>query len=337
WDLTRLITKHKVDVIHSFESTVPRAVEVYTAGCLGGRPVLISHMGNWLPPFYFPRIGPVTMAVPHLLNEAIEKGWPEGLLVLWSARIRTDETCSAEDVNQFLQEHGVDPKTFKLVSVNRLEPVMNERYLEFLIRACEKLWRSEDVSNIRLILVGDGPSRQALERVALEVQARVGWGKVVFTGEMPDPIPAYMAADVVIGRSSSLLRAMALGKPCIMVGENFSRLVSPENIDELERLHYYNNVQEDPLAGEKLCQQILKLVRSPELRAELGRFARQVVVERHSIELGAKQIEGLYSTMLTKYPPVFVQLYEIVKACYSVMSYRVQRWVLRRVANGYRR
>ncbi|MCC6589451.1 MAG: glycosyltransferase [Bryobacterales bacterium] len=85
-----------------------------------------------------------------------------------------------------------------------------------------------NVPNAKLAIVGDGPTRADLERLA------AGTPKVVFAGARPDPVRCYQAFDAFLmsslteQTSNALLEAMATGLPCLVtdVGDNAACLGS---------------------------------------------------------------------------------------------------------------
>ena len=86
---------------------------------------------------------------------------------------------------------------------------------------------------VRLAVVGDGPERASLERLAAELLPP---GRVAFLGHTPDPAPAYRHMDIFALASDteqmplSLLEAMASGLPAAAtaVGD-VAGMLSPEN------------------------------------------------------------------------------------------------------------
>jgi glycosyltransferase involved in cell wall biosynthesis len=68
-----------------------------------------------------------------------------------------------------------------------------------------------------LVLVGDGPDRNALEQLA----ARTAPGRIIFAGHQDDPLPWLVAADVFVlpslseGLPGALIEALAASLPCV--------------------------------------------------------------------------------------------------------------------------
>jgi len=85
-----------------------------------------------------------------------------------------------------------------------------------LLEAAARLRRSG--YDLKILLVGDGPSRTELELMCLDLQMDAS---VIFTGHQPDTRPFLAAMDIFVlpslneGMPLSLLEAMAMGLPVI--------------------------------------------------------------------------------------------------------------------------
>ena len=90
---------------------------------------------------------------------------------------------------------GIGDTEIALMVVSRLEPDMKEDGIARAIRAVRDL----DDPRVRLVVVGDGPSRDALDALAKSVNAALGRDAVIMAGPLVDPRPAYAAADISLG------------------------------------------------------------------------------------------------------------------------------------------
>ena len=131
------------------------------------------------------------------------------------------------------------------------------------------------VPEARLLLVGDGPERRALERTV----AGRGWGGIVtFAGEQADVRPwlrrmaVYVQPSLAEGMSNSILEAMASGLPVVatrvggtpdVVDGSVGLLVPPE----------------DPAA---LATALVTLLGDPARRAAMGAAGRERVARQFS-------------------------------------------------------
>ena len=198
-------------------------------------------------------------------------------------------------------EYGFAPETPLVGCVARLEP---EKGHPTLLEA----WRLvvERVPEARLLIVGEGSRREALEEQARELgllgtdcsgdmcvgtrHARPG-AKVVFTGRRDD-VPAVVAAlDVAVlpsyreAQGITILEAMALHRP--VVASNVGGI--PEMVEDgrtglLVPSH-------DPQA---LADAIVRLLTDHPLADMLGRAGHDLVHERFCIERMVASIESIY-------------------------------------------
>lgn len=129
----------------------------------------------------------------------------------------------------------------------------------------------------RLVLIGDGPERPALERLSGELGMS---GRVHFVGQVGQPAPLIRAFDVFAMSSDteqmpiSLLEAMAAGLPTAAtdVGD------IPAMLPEAGRRFV------TPRDDAALAAALVELIQQPELRAELGRASRRKAEAEYSQE-----------------------------------------------------
>ncbi|HBO43930.1 MAG TPA: hypothetical protein DD670_08365 [Planctomycetaceae bacterium] len=174
-----------------------------------------------------------------------------------------------------------------VIAVARLNP---EKGIDVLIDAFAIL--AEQLSNVHLVLVGDGQERRRLEK---QCQKRQLNGRVHFAGYSAMPGDLVAEADVLALSSRSeglpnvVLEAMAMGKPVVattvggvpeVIEDGISgRLVPPDQPDLLAR------------ALAELCT-------TPDLRKRLAASGRLRVQEAFSIEGRAAKLQSLYQHLL---------------------------------------
>ena len=143
-----------------------------------------------------------------------------------------------------------------------------EKNLALLLQAFRRL--AAQRPDVRLVLVGDGPLRENLERTVAE------WGlsgRVRLTGAVPpDRIAGfYRAADVYVFPSVTetqglvVVEAMAAGLPVVAVASDVSEEVVAAGEAGLVV----------PATADELAAACLRLVDDPALRAQMGRAAQQ--------------------------------------------------------------
>lgn len=180
-----------------------------------------------------------------------------------------------ERVGQQRADWGIPAGAFVLGAVARLAPVKNH---VLLLNALALL-----PADIRLVLVGDGPSRGSLEReaAALDVLDRVH-----FVGELVTPVNLHQFFDVSVlcslseGFPNSIIEAMAAARPVIatpvggildVVEDGVTGLLRPSN---------------DPAA---MAEAIARLRTDPAFCRRLGEAGRGFVSSRY----GQDQVIGI--------------------------------------------
>jgi glycosyltransferase involved in cell wall biosynthesis len=164
---------------------------------------------------------------------------------------------------------GLEPEALVLATIARFDPV---KRLEVLLRALPLVVAR--VPEAQLLVVGDGPERDALHALArtLALGARV-----VFTGAIPDAarvlplVDLYLTASRREGLPTALLEAMACGVPVLATE-------APGHVDAVEPEITGRLVPPDDAPG--LAAAAARLLRDPALRARMGQAGRERV-ERH--------------------------------------------------------
>jgi sugar transferase (PEP-CTERM/EpsH1 system associated) len=178
-----------------------------------------------------------------------------------------------------------------LGTVGRLDPIKNQ---EGLILAFRRILDGEPGlrSQLRLMIVGDGPLHQRLEAMVKEQEL----GGVVWLPGARSDIPELMRAmDIFVlpseneGISNTILEAMATGLPVVAgdVGGN------PELIPDGTTGTLYETRN-----GGSLDAALLRYVRNPTLRSDHGAAARARVCKDFSLEAMIARYCALYDQMM---------------------------------------
>jgi glycosyltransferase involved in cell wall biosynthesis len=156
-------------------------------------------------------------------------------------------------------------------------------------------------ARIRFLLVGEGSLRDEALRIMREAGAQ---GRVIFTGAVEhDRVPALLdACDVLVsphvpledgseffGSPTKLFEYMAMGK-----GIAASRLGQIGDVLEDEK----TALLVEPGDPRALCEAVLRLSRSPELRYRLGAAARIEAAARHTWAHNAERVLEAYRDWL---------------------------------------
>lgn len=157
--------------------------------------------------------------------------------------------------------------------------------LDLLMSAVERILNSGH--KVFLLIVGDGPYREVLEKIAREAAIE---SFVQITGRIAhSKIPAYVALfDTAVSPRATfyaspmkVIEYMALGKPVVVPATpNFFDIIE----EGVEGISFTEG------DAKSLEQAILRLYHSTELRKEIGRRARQKVEQRLNWQWNAKKV-----------------------------------------------
>jgi glycosyltransferase involved in cell wall biosynthesis len=154
-------------------------------------------------------------------------------------------------------------------------------------------------NSLKFLLVGNGPLAQQM-RIALEPYAHRGL--VVFTGAIPHKsVRQHLdAADILVsphvpmpdgraffGSPTKLFEYMAMGKA-------IAASALDQIADVLEHGRSALLIKPSDAAG--LADAIQQLAANAQLRVELGRNARKIVLERHTWRQNARRVLAFYSS-----------------------------------------
>jgi glycosyltransferase involved in cell wall biosynthesis len=170
--------------------------------------------------------------------------------------------------------------------VGRLSP--EKRVKEFLEAWAELFSEGGTPHKARLLVVGAGPERRALERAVTDLGLA---GSVTLTGRKDDLLPYYRAADVFIlpsiseGLSNSMLEAMACGVAVMASRVGGARdAVAPGVSGTLF----------DPLNKAELKDCLRRHMADRSLAVKMGEGARKTAVEKYSLARVTDELLGIY-------------------------------------------
>jgi glycosyltransferase involved in cell wall biosynthesis/O-antigen ligase len=178
-----------------------------------------------------------------------------------------------------------DSYPVQVICVGRLVPVKGQL---LLLEAVAEL--AAEGHEIQLVLVGDGPMRQQLERAARDLEID---DQVEITGALghPEVVDRVSCADVFClpsfaeGVPVALMEAMALGVPILT-----TRVMGiPELVeDEISGLLVA------PGTKSELVTKLRRLIEDPLLREALGKAGRQRVESEFSLQHSATQLFEIF-------------------------------------------
>ncbi|MDR1494159.1 MAG: glycosyltransferase [Planctomycetaceae bacterium] len=180
---------------------------------------------------------------------------------------------------------GCLDQTKKIIVIGRLHP---QKGIDWLLQTTD-VWLSAR-NDCELLLVGDGPKRAALERIASEKTYR---RRIHFLGYRQD-IPQLLAASDLLllpsrweGMPNVVLQAMASGLPVVAT--------EVEGIDELIP---QKSPQTCPFGNTALfAERILQILDNPELGAKLGAQNQERIRRHFDVQKMVTAYETLWEQM----------------------------------------
>jgi len=184
-------------------------------------------------------------------------------------------------------ELGLSKDRFCIGTVARLTEAKGLKYLLLAVKRVR-----ENIPDVTLLIVGDGPLREELEEYSRELGID---DAVIFTGYRND-IPRMLAAmDVFVlasvweGMPVSLLEAMAMQKPVVATRVGGIPEVIQDGVD---------GILIPPTDANELARAIINIFKDREFSDNLALNARKRIMEHFSIESTAKRIGSLYQELI---------------------------------------
>lgn len=292
--LCRLVRERRIDLVHGYE--LNPVIEAYFGPHLRYGVPIVGTVMSMSVVWFYPRTVPLIVGTEEIRDNAIAAGHRRVTLLEPPVDTESDNPALVNGV-EFRARHGIQNDEVLVVIVSRLASALK---FEGLRMACEAVSRLAWKYPVKLVIVGGGAMHDELAAHAMRVNADAGRQAIALVGEMLDPRAAYAAADIVVGMGGSALRALAFGKPLIVVGEEgFSELLTPNSLSTFLRQGWYGKGPGSMGAGTAgLVGALQRLLERPELRIELSSSSRRLVIDRFSIHHAAKVQENEYAAAL---------------------------------------
>lgn len=322
--LRELVQERRIDVAHGYEW--PPAIHLSLATTGTNAAVTATVMSMSVAPF-IPRSVPLVVGTEQIASVERERGRGDVMVIEPPIDVHENDPGRPYDITEFRRWANVDDDALLVVSVGRLA---RELKLEGLVTAVETVPTLG--RKIQLVIVGDGPAREALERAAARANAIHQRRAVLVPGELRDPRAAYACADIVLAMGGSALRALSFGKPVVVQGEGgFWQTLTPQSLDDFLWHGWYGSGEGQWAGGGNLKRMLRPLIDDARLRETLGAFGRTEVAPRFSLEAAARRQVALYERVLASPHPGVIAAPEVARASLSFITHAAQRKWRRRV------
>ena len=147
----------------------------------------------------------------------------------------------------------------------------------------------------RLLLVGDGPDRDDLERYAHELGVI---RRCLFLGYQEDVARWYDAIDALLlpsvneGTPVSVIESLAARRPAVATRVGGTPDVIRDGVD---------GFLVDSGDGEALAERLAELARDPQLRTQMGAAGRERVLQRYAVDRLVDDVDRLYRRLLAEH------------------------------------
>jgi glycosyltransferase involved in cell wall biosynthesis len=309
--LARLIREERPQILHTHTAKAGAVGRIAALLAGGARPPIVVHTfhGHVLRGYFNPvttlgfrtlerwlaRVTTRLIAVsPEVRDDLVRLGVAprEKFAVIrlgieLGERVGGDEETRRETRRQL----GVGPDAFVVGWVGRMTAV---KRTDDVVRAFRELL-DRDV-DAYLCLVGDGPDRPRLEKLAHELGIV---RRCLFVGYQDDVAPYYEAIDALLlpsvneGTPVSVIEALAAGRPAVATRVGGVPDVVRDGVDG-----HLVEVGDASTLGERLAE----LARDPARREEMGKEGRARVVERYAVSRLVDDIDALYRELLAERP-----------------------------------
>lgn len=287
-----LIRIHQVDILHCHQYT-PYSYGILAALMTNVRVIFTEH-GRFHPDRYSwkrrianPLLNLATEAVT-AISEATRQAliryeWfpARSVSVIYNGiSDRTAAIASRED----RQSLGLTEELVVFGTIARLDSIKNHR---MMIEAFSMVHKQQ--LKTRLLIVGDGPERDALEQYANTLDVRYA---VIFTGFQIDTpryltlIDIFLLSSFSEGTSMTLLEAMSCSKPCVATAVG-------GNVELLE--HSVNGLLSKSADVDDFAQCMLSILTDPDMKESLSRNARQTFLEKFEVGFMIDAYQRLYT------------------------------------------
>ena len=290
--MAHVVRKHHLDLLH-VHYAIPHALSAFIAQQMTGVPYVVTLHGSDVhtlgaDPSYQPATrfaveaaNAVTCVTRHICQTAEQ-----------TLGIR----CSVEPITNFTDTEIFKPNACEylpgnekrqLIHVSNFRPV---KRVTDLVTAFAQI--AEKVPDVELLLIGDGPTRPEVDRLVRKFELN---DRVKCPGFKRDVYQYLRCADVFAlsseleGAPLSLLEAMSCGLPVVSTAVGGI----PEIIQDGENglLVPFGDI-------DTYADKLYAVLTDSTLAGELGKAARQTILENHTAEKVLPQYEAIYEQVL---------------------------------------
>lgn len=309
WKLISIFRKNKYDIVHTH--TTKTGILGRIAARITKTPIIIcglhgsafqafnSKILNWLLIYFEKFTGNFTDAYISVSTILSDKYKQEGIgikseyfTVLSGMDLEKFSTIRKKvNKNSFLKEFNINPDTFIVGNVARLEAVKGHKYLFDAFKIVKEKRKDKKVV---LLVVGEGKERENLFKYVKNIGLE---NSVIFTGYRKDIEKIMAVMDIFVlsslreGLPRVLVQAAAVGLPSVVF--------NVDGVPEIVR-DDYNGFLIEPRDVNGLAEKIIKYFDNRSLIKLHGENGKKFVTGKWSIESMVSQIDEIYQKLIQK-------------------------------------
>ncbi len=293
--LYRIIRENKIDIIHS-----QNGCSIYSAlaGRLAGvKNIIHTDHGRLVPDkksailedrissLFFNRFIAVSDHLHGYLATVVKINKNKLMTIINGVDTDRFKPLTPDSRRSLRNELGLAENDKIIGTVCRLDPIKN---LEFLIGNMKSIY--EEYPECKLLIVGDGPSRENLIGCAKSFGIA---SKVMFLGtkknveEVLGAFDLYACTSLSEGTSMTILEAMSCGLPIVASAVGGT----PGLVDESNGCFF------PPNNADLFIKNIIRIITNPSLLKELGKKSRAKVEANFNFNHVVKKYEKLYFSL----------------------------------------
>jgi glycosyltransferase involved in cell wall biosynthesis len=296
WRLSRIVKQLKPDIIHAHDPhAVAMAALALSMSTQPAKPPLVAarrvdfHLkGNALSRWKYRQVDSFICASEAIRQMLIGDGVPGARTVTVHEGIDIERVDAAEPANL----HGEFWLPHHAPIVGNVAALVGHKGQKHLIEAARRVL--PQMPDARFIIAGEGELRPALER---QIKDHHLEKHVLLAGFRPDVLSLHKAFDIFVmssvteGLGTSLLDAMAAGKPIVATRTGGI----PEVVADGE-----TGLLVPPRDEEALADAIVRLLKDPDLRREMGEAGRVRARNLFSLERMVQNTLNVYQRVATE-------------------------------------
>lgn len=311
-----LTKKENIDIIHSHSL----AATCFAFACSKiTRTPFIIHVGSPtsadLPPSIFRRIHPFVEKVIVISKESMDyitknsknSNIGKEKIIIIPNLVNMEEfrqPASLDEIYECECKYNINHDKKKIVLVSRLD-ADKENPIISTINAASKI--IQEVSNIQIIIVGDGDIYHKIYKLSEEVNQKQKEKIILMTGYVNDVAEIMKSADIVVAIGQTAIEAMACGRPVIVAGHktgplggSFGGIITKDNIEEIKNYNLTGRNSSEIVTSTRIAEAAIKLLKDKDYRDAFGSFNQQIAEDEYSLEKNIEKIERVYLNALEK-------------------------------------